>query len=405
MKRNANTRAGDNRLRGKQYEPPARPSIVRSNLRTRLTDKVNARGTGGVMAQDGEILRGDDGTLHYASVIDAHAEGALAGVEQSYETPKGKARNTGRDAELRQADAKRELAQLEVEDAELAAEEDHLKDRRGLRPFGYAALIVLLYCITLPYDIAAASGLPIAPAMSALAGLTIGALLMVAAHWTAHKEQDIDEARLHEPDPDHPTALRKALIQHRAVLAGTIGLIIGIGVWRAGTFQAQAEATGGIFAGGVFANIAFTLLALVAFLSAYLAGQAYLKLHPLRKVRAKRKKNRTSRQVQQSVVDTFERVAAQAALTLELLKRDQAAVVGQIEAWREARTHKFLHDVRVREHRRRQQQRNGASEDAAPLLAIPPSSAPDSRLRPIDVSALADDVKTRANHNSTATRP
>jgi hypothetical protein len=397
MKRNANTRTGDDRLRGKQYEPPAQPTILRASLRMRLTDRVNARGTGGVMAQDEEILRGDDGTLHYVSVIDAHADGAIAGVEQSYETPKGNARDAGRDAELRQADAERELAHLEVEDAELTVVEDRLKDRRGLRPFGYAAVIALLYLITLPYDIAAASGLPIAPAMSALAGLTIGALLMVAAHWAAHKEQDVDEARSSEEDD--PAALRKALIQHRAVLVGTIGLIVGIGVWRAGTFQAQAEATGGIFAGGVFANIAFTLLALVAFLSAYLAGQAYVKLHPLRKVRAKRKKNGAQRQSQQAIVDTFERVAAQAVLTLEFLERDRIGVVGQIEAWRDARTHKFLHDVHVREHRRRQQQlRNDETNTATRPLAIPPISATDLRLRPIDMGALADDVKTRADH-------
>lgn len=399
MKRNANTRARDNRLRGKPYEPPARPSILRSNLRTRLTDKLNARGTGGVMAHDGEILRGEGGALHYVSVINAHADGALAGVGQSYEMPKGNARNTRRDAELRQADAQRELAQLEVEDADLAADEDRLKDRRGLRPFGYAALIGLLYFITLPYDVAAASGLPITPAMSALAGLTIGALLMVAAHWAAHKEQDVDEAR-HDAQADRP-GLRKALIQHRAVLVGTIGLIIGIGLWRAGTFQAQAEATGGIFAGGVFANIAFTLLALVAFLSAYLAGQAYLKLHPLRKVRAKRKKNRTSRQVQQAVVDTFERVAAQAVLTLAFLERDQSGVIGQIEAWRQSRTHQFLHDVRVREHRRRRRQPQHDERETTP--ASPAISATDLRLRPIDMSALADDVKARANHGPART--
>jgi hypothetical protein len=391
------TRTRDDRLRGNQYAPPARPSILRSSLRTRLTDKLNARGTGGVMAQDDKILRGDDGALHYVSVIDAHADGAIAGVTQSYEAPKGNARDTGRDAELRQADAGRELAQLELEDAELAAEENRLKDRRGLRPFGYAAVMTLLYLITLPYDVAAASGLPIAPAMSALAGLTIGALLMVAAHWAAHKEQDVDDARGREHDD--PAARRKALIQHRAVLVGTISLIIGIGVWRAGTFQAQAEATGGIFAGGVFANIAFTLLALVAFLSAYLAGQAYLKLHPLRKVRAKRTKNRTSRQVQQAVVDTFERVAAQAVLTLECLEREQAGVIAQIEAWREARTHKFLHDMRVREHRRRQQQpQNDEDEITATSLAVQPIPATDLRLRPIDMTALADEVKTRANH-------
>ena len=396
MKRNANTRARDDRLRGKQYGPPARPTILRSKYGTRMADRVKARSTGGVMARDGEILRADSGTLHYVSVIDADADGAIAGVGQSYETPKGNARNTGREAELRQADAERKLARLVVEDAELAAEEDRLKDRRGLRPFGYAAVIALLYLITLPYDVAAASGLPIAPAMSALAGLTIGALLMVAAHWAAYKEQDADEARGQEHDG--PVALRKALIQHRAVLVGTIGLIIGIGAWRAGTFQAQAEATGGIFAGGVFANIAFTLLALVAFLSAYLAGQAYLKLHPLRKVQARRRTNRTSRHVQQTVVDTFERVAAQAALTLEFLERDQAGVIAQIEAWREARTHKFLHDARVREHRRRRQLRNGDPDTATPPLAIPPISPTDPRLRPIDMSDLADDVKTRANH-------
>jgi hypothetical protein len=349
------------------------------------------------MAADDEVLLDDGGQLHYVTLIDHEADGAIAGVRQSYETPKGNARENGQDAELREEDAERELAELDDEDAEDAVIEDGLKHRRGLKPLGYALLLVLLYLITLAYDVAAASGLPIAPGMQTLAALTIGALIMVAAHWAAHKEQDVDEAR--ERQHDDPEGLRQALIQYRAVLFGAIALIVGIGLWRYFTFEAEAKATGGVFAGGAAANIAFTLLALVAFFAAYLAGQAYLNLHPLRKIRAKRARTRAKRKVQQNLIDTAERIKTQALLTLEFLEQDEAGVVRQIEAWRDARKDKFMHDVRVREHRRRQKTLKQGAEPGGDPESVPQrTTAVDPRFNGIDLTGLADDVKTRANH-------
>jgi len=397
MKGNANTSARAARLRGRQFAAPPRPAILRSDRRTRIADKANAWSTGSVMAKDDQVLLDDDGQLHYRSLIDHEADGAIASVRQSYETPKGNAREAGQDAELRQEDAERELAELDDEDRQDEVIEDRLKQRRGLKPLGYALLLALLYLITLAYDVAAASGLPIAPSMQTLAALTIGALIMVAAHWAAHKEQDVEEMR--ERQPENPEGLRQALIQYLAAVFSAIALIIGIGLWRYFTFEAEAKATGGIFAGGAAANIAFTLLALVAFFAAYLAGQAYLKLHPLRKIRAKRERTRERRKLQQNLIDTAERIKTQALLTLQFLEHDEAGVVRQIEAWREARKDKFMHDVRVREHRQRQKQPKNAT---APIndthTNSPPVIAIDPMFNGIDLGGLADDVKTRANH-------
>jgi hypothetical protein len=396
VKGNANTSAKGTRLRGRQYAAPPRPAILRSDHRTRLADKANAWGTGGVMAKDDEVLLDETGQLHYLKLIDHESDGAIAGIRQCYGTPKGNARETGQDAELRQEDAERELTELDDEDAQDETIEDRLKHRRGLKPLGYALLLVLLYLITLAYDVAAASGLPIAPGMQTLAALTIGALIMVAAHWAAHKEQDVEDAREHQHDD--PEGLRQALIQYRAVLFGAIALIIGIGLWRYFTFEAEAKATGGIFAGGAAANIAFTLLALVAFFAAYLAGQAYLKLYPLRKIRAKRERTRERRKFQQNIIDNAERIKTQALLTLEFLEQDEAGVVQQLEAWRDARKDKFMHDVRVREHKRRQKQLKNSRELASDAANLPAIATVDPRFNGIDLNGLADDVKTRANH-------
>ena len=216
---------------------------------------------------------------------------------------------------------------------------------------------------------AADSGLPIAAGTPGLAGALLGVLILIAAHMAAHKEQDVEEARGRQHDD--PEGHRQALIQYRAILYGGIALVVGIGIWRGFTFAAEAKATGGIFAGGMWANLVFSVIALVGFFAAFTAGQAYLKLLPLRKVRAERAGNRRARQAQQDIIDSSERIQAEARLTLEFLEQDEAGVIEEIEAWREARTQQFMHDVRVREHRRRQQLKHGERPAADPPAAAP----------------------------------
>jgi hypothetical protein len=254
----------------------------------------------------------------------------------------------------------------------------------------------LLYLITLPYDVAAASGLPIAAGLQALAGLTLGVLIVLAAHLAAHKEQDVEEARGRQHDD--PEGHRQALIQYRAILYGGIALVVGIGIWRGFTFAAEAKATGGIFAGGVWANLVFSVIALVGFLAAFTAGQGYLMLLPLRRVRRERKQNRRAQTAQQDLIDAAEQVQAEARLTLEFLEQDEAAVIEEIEAWREARTQQFMHDVRVREHRRGQQLKHGRRPSTDAPAAPLPGPAGDVTFRRLELDELADETVPPTNH-------
>ncbi len=407
MNGNRNTRArGRLRLRrtrkkarggGAPSLAPPLPGILRPARSTRLGDQMKARTTGGITAVNARVLRDDDGRLHVLNGMNDQADGAAASTRRDYQASRADALAAGRDAELRQAAAKRSLAGLEGEDAVLAATEARLADLRGIKAFGYAAVLCLLYLITLPYDVAAASGLPIAPELQALAGALLGVLILIAAHLAAHKEQDVEEARGRQHDD--PEGHRQVLIQYRAVLCGGIALVVGIGIWRALTFAAEAKATGGVFAGGMWANVVFTVIALVGFFAAYVAGQAYLKLLPLRKIRTERTRNRRARQAQQDVIDTSERIQADAGLTLDFLEQDEAGVIEEIEAWREARGQQFMHDMRVREHRRRQQLKHGEGPAAAPP-AMPGNDVAFQRIGPEE---LAEDATANVTNGGART--
>lgn len=123
MRRAANGNSRSTRLRGKRYDPPARPAILRSDRRTQWKDGYNAKRLGGVFAEDGDVTD-EEGRLWYLRKIDHEADGAIDGIRQGFDVPKDNARKAGEDARLQEEDALRELSELEELDAKLAAEEE-----------------------------------------------------------------------------------------------------------------------------------------------------------------------------------------------------------------------------------------------------------------------------------------
>lgn len=333
-------------LRGKAYAEPGPPRILRSSRATERGDRAAREALGKAAAHDFAVAD-EGGTPYYEGVIDAEADGAIEGVHEAYEIPKGNAHKAGEDAEQQQRDADRELGSLKEQEPELLAEVARYKDRRGLTLPGYVLVLVLGFLTGLPFDLMAALGLPLAPGMQMLAALMIGAMLLVAAHVAAHQEEDVVEAREldGEDSPRYRTEKRKL----QAALIGPVLLILGIAVWRGATYEAEAELLGGIFAGRWAANAAFTALAVVSFVASYLAARAYLRLRPLKKAEGAQRKHTREMQRQQGIVDVAERVQAQAVLTLEHLADSEAKVIARIEAWRQARKQRLRHGARVRE--------------------------------------------------------
>lgn len=274
--------------------------------------------------------------------------------------------------------------------------------RRGLKPLGYVLVLFFLYLVAFPFDKAAANGLPLTPGLQFLVAATIGGLLLMAAHFAADKQQDYEDAR--ELADEHPEKFRTERNWYYAALVGPIVAIVGIGAWRYFTFEEQAEMTGGLFAGGAMANVVFTMLALVAFVAAFIAGQKYLWLKPLRDCRKQRELNRGKRRIQQEIIDRVERVQAQAALTLQYLDETEANYIAQVNAWRETRKDVVMHKARMKEHTQRAKQFKRDYEDPGPGAGArqprperrPTPGGGSAPLRAIEIDDLADEVQAKA---------
>jgi hypothetical protein len=387
------------RLVGKPYAAPSPPRL--RSVTGSIKDGRQAKGTGAVFGQDGErTVTNSDGDLHYLSKVDHEAATAVDQVDQGFTAPIDNARKAGEDARLQGEDAGRELVELEEGDAVMAEEEETYKDRRGLGILGYVSVLFLLYWVALPFDKAAANGLPLSPGMQLLIALTIGGLMLVDAHYAAHKQEDFEAAR--EQREEHPEKFRTERVKYYGVFGGSIATILGIGAWRFFTFQAEAAATGGLFAGSAVASIVLTLLALVAFVAAFLAAEKYLWLKPLREIRRRRAANYELRKVQQRIIDTAERVQAQAQLTLDYLEQTRAKYLSQIESSRKTRRDSFMHKARTQEHKTRQKRAKQEGDDPDPGSrepVTPTGPGPrggEARLRALDTGDLADEVRARA---------
>lgn len=322
-------------------------------------------------------------------LIDAQAERSIEDQRHGFRYPKENAEKVRQDAIEEQADAAREVEGLSGRDAVLEAEEGALGRRHGPGLLGYVLTLVVLFALTLPIDYAAAMWTPLPPLGQWMLAFLIGGVTVLCAHQAAKKVEELEEA--HARRSEEPFIYRKEQVALGFSLGVPVAVIVGTTVWRAQAFASDARATGGLVHSGA-ANIAFALLALMAFVVAVLAGMGYRRMQPLREIRAERAGIQAERAGWQGVVDRAERTQRQAEVTLAYLEEREEHVVQAIRHWaqeRKARLHQRAATVAMREHRK--QAKKGTP--VLPPLADPPVVG---RVVPL---ALPPATPTRANSN------
>jgi hypothetical protein len=338
-------------LHGKAYQPPPDPAIVRARKRTKLADGRGARQIGHAEAEGHDLT---DGNQHYYDgLIDEQANEALAETREGHQEAAANNERAAEDARQQQDDAMQRIIQIEqrdAEDAEVERERSHL---RGLGPVAYFLILVFCYVVTLPQDNAAATGLPLSATMQLVVALTIGGVLMLAAHFAGDKWRELDDARPQRVE--NPSEYERCKREFIAAVTIPLLVIAAVAIWRGRTFAAESDAVGGLFSSPMASNVAFGLLAICAFGVATFAARAYCRLKPLREIRRKRARNAAEREAQQCILDVAERVEAQAELNLEHLVEHLAKTEAKIEAWRAARKKHLHHRAAVLRHRRHTQ--------------------------------------------------
>lgn len=338
------THRPDAGLQGKKYEPPPLPSILRSNTRTEFADRRGAREIGRANAEDYSLCD-EGGEYYYEQLIDEQANGALASTRDGYQQSCANVEKAGEDARQQRMDAEPRVIQIIERDRKDEETERKLAHLRGLGIVGYVFVVILGYIATLPQDIAAATGLPLPFAIQLVVAFTLGGVVMLAAHFAGEKALELEQARSKRAEA--PGAYEKLKHEYIAAIALPVLFILAVAVWRGQTFAAEAKAVGGLFTSATAANVAFTLLGIVAFLAVFSAAKSYLRVKALRETRTKRAENKAAREQQQGIIDINERVEAQAKLSLEHLSGHEAKVVARIEAWREARKKALRHRAGV----------------------------------------------------------
>ena len=342
-----------------------------------------------------------DGRLFAEKEIDEQADRAIADQQHGFREPVERATTLLHDKREEEQDALREIAELEEQDGDLQEREQELGERHGPGPFGYAALLITCFLMLLPADLAAAQGLPIAPAMQTMLAILAGAIQTWAAHYAGRKLEDLHEA--HGRRDDDPFQYKQEQILLGAAIAIPIATIIGFALWRANTFATDARITGGLAQGGM-ANIALAFLALVGFTVAVIASLAHRRMQPLRQVRKERGKNFAKRKQWQRVADEAQRIQAMAQVTLDYLAEREAAVVEAIHHWAEERKNRVRHLALNKERKIRAKRGwldNDGPGEAAAVPARPGPRPPrpigDGHVRPLDLAEVADRVRTQAN--------
>lgn len=357
-------------LRGGQFQPPPKPRILRSKARTELADRRGAKNIGRAGAEEFD-LSDSEGQYYYEGLIDAEAEGAIADTREAYEVARGNAEKVETDARQQRLDAEPKLFAVIEEDKEDEQVEQERAHLRGLGIVAYVFVLVVAYLAALPQDMAAATGLPLPPGMQLLAALTLGAALMLAAHFAGEKLLELDEARANrarEPGK-YQTVKREAV----ALFATPLAFIVAVAIWRGQTFAAESKAVGGLFASATTANLAFTALALVAFAAAVTAARSYFRKKPLREIRRRRARNRKEKRRLEQIIDINERVEKQALLTLEHLDEQEDKTLAAIEAWRVGRKKKLRHKAGIAQlkHHKKLVHQGLVPPDSRPVPAEP----------------------------------
>ncbi len=357
------------RLRGKEFEPPRRkrdfhtlPPVIAFTDRRYGTQRGKAEASSAPMT-------GGDGTAHSDDYIDAQVDRAIEDRRHGFRYANENADKAGLDAIEQQADADREIAVLNKRDAKLKAEDDALGRRNGPSRGGYRATRVVLYSFTLPVDYSATMWTPLPPAGQWMLALLIGAGMVLAAHQAARKVEDLHEA--YEQRVEDAFAYYKELTGVCAAFTTPLAAIVATAIWREHAFATEALATGGLAQSGA-ANVAFAILATLAFVVAVLAGISFRRLEPLLEIRAERSLVQAQREEWQLIRDRAERIQRQAELTLTYLKEREEHVIQAIRFWgreRKARVSQRAATVAMRERRKQ------AKHDRSPLSVSPAPAA------------------------------
>ncbi|HEY4895948.1 MAG TPA: hypothetical protein VII01_07640, partial [Solirubrobacteraceae bacterium] len=213
------------RLKGKQFEPPRKPDLLTHPAVVAFTDRRYGTQKGKADA-GGYSMADADGVPHSERLIDAQAERAIEDQRHGFRHPKENADKVRQDAVEQQADAIRELGVLDERDAELKAEEAALGRRHGPSRIGYTLILVVLFCLTLPIDYAAAMWTPLPPLGQWMLAFLIGGVTVLCAHQAAKEVEALQEAhRAREGDPfayhKEQIALGFAFSVPLAVIVGT----------------------------------------------------------------------------------------------------------------------------------------------------------------------------------------
>ena len=385
-------------LRRKPYQPPRDPGFVRDKLRNRVADWRGARAIGQAVAEGHDLTDGSQ--FHYEGTLDELANKALADTREGHQDAAANTASVAEDARQQKDDAEARIEQLEEEDREDRETERQRSHLRGLGFFSYCLISAFCYLALLPQDMAAATGLPLAPFMQLVVAFTIGGILAVLApHFAGDKWHEMDEARVtRAANPGLFERLKKELL---VAIAIPVLVIVGIAVWRGKTFAAESETVGELFMDPQIANVAFALLAISAFLVACLAARAYCRLKPLREIKRKRRRNARSRKRQQRVADFAERLEAQARLHLDHLSVHLGKVEDKVGAVLATRRKYLRHRAGVieRKHRKRLIHKGllpphpGAAARQSPARAgTSPGGSPA-----VDIERLAREVRMSSN--------
>jgi hypothetical protein len=365
-----NRKIGENdkitRLKGKEFEPPRKPDMQTHPLVVAFNDRRYGTQKGQADA-GGYGMADEQGVPHAECLIDEQAERCTADQRHGFRYPKENADKIRQDAVEQQADAIRELGAATKRDAKLKAEEEALGRRQGPSRIGYALILIVLFALTLPIDYGAAMWTPLPPLGQWMLAFLIGGVTVLCAHQAAKKVEDLQEA--HGQREEDPFAYRKEQIALGFGLSIPLAVIVGTTMWRAQAFASDARATGGLVHSGA-ANIAFALLALMAFVVAVLAGISYRRMEPLLEIRNERAEIQAQRELWQHMLDQAERLQRQAELTLAYLDEREEHVIRAICHWageRKARLRQRAATVAMR--KRRKQAKNGRTP-------IPPLPAP-----------------------------
>jgi hypothetical protein len=282
----------------------------------------------------GHPMADAEGVPHAERLIDAQAARAAADQSRDRVQKKEVAHHAREDAVLLKEQAEREAAQCDILDAEQAEREKSLGGRHGLGPVAYGLVLAALFGLTLPIDYTVASWLELPPVGQWLLTVFIGVVVMLAAHFSAKKIDELEES--HAKREHQPFAFSRDWLAVGAALGVAMFVLVTTALWRGQILAAEAKTSEVPIPSWVVA-LALGGLAALAFVVALLAGMSFRRMAPLRTVLKERARLKADRARWQSAADRAARTAREAEVTLACQAQREPEELQAIRHWAEER--------------------------------------------------------------------